>query len=75
MERLICRLLVNKKSPQVAAMMAHKWVEWRYGKATENVHLTGNVEHTHIDTSKFSDEQLAQIEDLIESANVRSDKG
>ena len=75
MERLICRLLTKKNTPHVAAGLAHKWVEWRYGKATENVHVTGNVEHTHIDTSNLSDEQLAQIEDLIESANVRSDKG
>jgi hypothetical protein len=75
MERLICRLLANKKSPQVSAMMAHKWVEWRYGKATENVHVTGNVEHTHIDTSNLTDEQLTQIENLIETAHARSDKG
>src|SRR5882762_4204679 len=75
MERLICRQLVSKKNPQVSAGLAHKWVEWRYGKATENVHVTGNMEHTHIDTSKFTDEQLAQIENLVESAVPRSDPG
>ncbi len=36
MERLICRILTKPgKNPAVAAMMATKWVEWRYGKAIQ----------------------------------------
>jgi len=35
LERLICRLMTDPKSPAVAAAIASKWVEWRYGKATE----------------------------------------
>jgi hypothetical protein len=75
MERLICRLLTGRKTPQVAAAMAHKWVEWRYGKATENLHLTGSVIHEHVDASQLSDAQLAEAETLIESAYAGSDQG
>lgn len=50
MERLICRLLTNKKTPQIAAGLAMKWVEWRYGKAKEHIEHTGadggKIEHT-----------------------------
>lgn len=35
MERLVCRLLSNAKNPMLAATMAAKWVEWKYGKAKE----------------------------------------
>lgn len=49
-ERLVCRLLTNDKTPQVAAMLAAKWVEWRYGKAKEHIEHTGPgggaIEHT-----------------------------
>lgn len=34
-ERLICRLVTNPKNPAIAAVMASKWVEWRYGKSKE----------------------------------------
>jgi len=37
MERLMCRLMTNQKMPAVAAMMAGKWVEWRYGKAAQPI--------------------------------------
>jgi len=37
MERLVCRLLTNGKHPTVAAMLAAKWVEWRYGKPVQPV--------------------------------------
>lgn len=40
-ENLVCRALTNKKSPAVAAKMAAKWVEWRYGKAKETHEHTG----------------------------------
>lgn len=75
MERLICRLLTSKKTPQVSAAMAHKWVEWRYGKATEHVKIEGHVEHTVFDASKLTPEQLDEAERIIESACARSDPG
>lgn len=75
MERLICRVLTAKTNPQIAATMAQKWVEWRYGKATEHVKIDGHIEHTVFDASKLSDEQLAEAERLVESASARSDPG
>jgi hypothetical protein len=71
-ENLVCRALTNKKSPAVAAMMAQKWVEWRFGKAKETVKLEGHIEHTVFDASKLSDEQLAEAERLVESAGPGS---
>lgn len=41
MERLICRLLTGEDL-KVAAHLATKWVEWRYGKPTEKIDLTLN---------------------------------
>lgn len=75
MERLICRLLTNKKSAMVSAVMAQKWTEWRYGKAKETVKFEGRIEHTVFDAAKLSDEQLAEAERLIESANAGTDQG
>jgi hypothetical protein len=75
MERLICRLLSNKKQPQVAGAMAHKWVEWRYGKATETLKLEGHIEHIIFDASRLTDEQLAEAERLVESAGLGSNQG
>jgi hypothetical protein len=72
-ERLVCRSLTNRKNPAVAAIMAHKWVEWRYGKATEHVKIDAHIEHEHIDTERLTDSQLAEAEALIESAVSRSD--
>ena len=74
MERLICRLLNNKKQPQVAGAIVGKWVEWRYGKSVEVKH-TGTVTHEHVDLSNLSDEQLRQVEQIVESAVTGSDKG
>jgi hypothetical protein len=34
MERLLCRLMTSKDM-KVAALLGSKWVEWRYGKATQ----------------------------------------
>ncbi len=49
MERLVCRLLTGK-NPTIAAKLAEKWVEWRYGKAKEtHEHIGeggGPIEHT-----------------------------
>ena len=73
MERLICRALTSKKQPAVAATVAHKWVEWRYGRAVETVKVEGHIEHTVFDATKLSDEQLNEAERLIESASVASD--
>lgn len=74
MERLVCRLMVGKKSsPQVAATMAAKWVEWRYGRAKETVKVEGTVIHEHVDLSKLSEEEFAPIRKLIESAHERAD--
>lgn len=75
MERLICRLMTGKKNPQVAAQLAGKWVEWRYGKAKETLKVEGHLEHTVFDASKLTDEQIAEAERLIESASVGSDQG
>lgn len=36
-ERIICRHLTNGKAPAVAAMMAAKYVEWRYGKGVQPI--------------------------------------
>lgn len=74
-ERLVCRALTSKKNPAVAAVMQQKWVEWRYGKATEHVKIEGHVEHTHFDASKLTGEQLLEAERLIESANPGNDPG
>jgi hypothetical protein len=68
MERLICRILTSKTAN--AAIMAQKWVEWRYGKAKETIHHSGTVVHEHVDLSKLSDDQLEQIEKIVESANA-----
>lgn len=73
MERLICRLLTQKKNPAISAKIGEKWVEWRYGKPTEYVKIEGHIEHTVFDASRLTDEQLAEAERLIESASVRSD--
>jgi hypothetical protein len=75
MERLICRLLSSKKTPHVSAIMAQKWVEWRYGKAKETLKVEGHIEHTVFDASRLSDDQLAEAERLVESASVGSDQG
>lgn len=74
-ERLVCRALTNKKNPAVASVMTQKWVEWRYGKATEHVRIEGHVEHTVFDASRLTDEQLAEAERIVESAVPRSDPG
>ncbi len=42
MDNLICRLLTGD-DPKIAAVMAAKWVEWRYGKATEKHEHSGGV--------------------------------
>lgn len=42
MERLICRLLTGE-DVKVAAMLASKWTEWRYGKPKESMELSGTV--------------------------------
>ena len=74
MERLVCRILNNKKQPQVAGALACKWVEWRYGKSVEIKH-SGTVTHEHIDLSNLSDEQLRQVEAIVESAHTGADQG
>lgn len=75
MERLICRILNNKKNLQVAAFMANKVVEWNYGKAKETLKVEGHIEHTIFDASKLTDEQLAEAERLVESAGAGSNQG
>jgi len=49
MENLLCRLLTGD-DVKVAAALAAKWVEWRYGKPTERHEVTGAsggpIEHT-----------------------------
>ena len=67
MERLICRLLTGD-DVKVSAILAAKWVEWRYGKATEHLKIEAHVEHEHFDASKLNDDQLEQARQLIESA-------
>ena len=43
MENLVCRLMTNEKQPQIAARLAEKWVEWRFGKAPQpNTHANEN---------------------------------
>ena len=75
MERLICRLLTSKKQPAIAAQMAAKWVDWRYGKAKETVKFEGHIEHTVFDASRLTDEQLAEAERLVESAGAGNHPG
>lgn len=75
MERLICRLMATPKADKkVAAHLAGKWVEWRYGKAKESIQITGHIEHEHFDASRLTDEQLAEADKLIESAHVVGDQ-
>jgi hypothetical protein len=75
MERLICRLMAAPKAnPKIAAFLAGKWVEWRYGRSVEVKH-SGTVMHEHIDLSGLSDEQLQQVEQIIESSIVGSNQG
>lgn len=45
MERLICRLLTGK-DVKVAAMLASKWTEWRYGKPKEQIEHSGSIGFT-----------------------------
>src|SRR5579864_6464238 len=75
MERLVCRLLTSKNNPQISATMAQKWVEWKYGKATEHLKIDGHIEHTVFDASRLTPEQLDEAERIIESASTRSDQG
>jgi phage terminase small subunit len=42
---------------------------------TEKVEHTGTVTHEHIDLSPYSDDQLAQIEALVESAHAGANQG
>lgn len=74
MERLICRLLTSQDE-KVSAALASRWVEWRYGKATEHLKIDGHIEHTVFDASKLTEDQLATAERLIESASVGTDPG
>jgi len=46
MERLMCRLMTNGKAPAIAAMMAAKWVEWRYGKPVQPVKGDVTISYT-----------------------------
>lgn len=75
MERLVCRILTSKKHHTTASIMAQKWVEWRYGKARETIKHEGTVTHEHVALESLSDEQLRQVEQIIESAEVGSDQG
>jgi hypothetical protein len=43
MERLVARVLTSEANPALAATMAVKWVEWRYGKPKQP--LTGDKEN------------------------------
>lgn len=49
MENLVCRLLTGA-DVKVAAFLANKWVEWRYGRPKETHEITGKdgapIEHT-----------------------------
>ena len=73
MERLICRVLTDKKNPALAATMAQRWVEWKYGKARETMKLEGTVTHEIFNFDKLTDEQLAKVEDIVESAVAERD--
>jgi hypothetical protein len=44
LERLTCRLMTNPKNPAIAAGMIQKWVEWRYGKATDNIKIEQTIQ-------------------------------
>jgi hypothetical protein len=74
LQRQVCRLMASKDL-KVAAAMTAKWVEWRFGKATENVKLSGTLTHEHMDLSGLSDEQLRQVEQIVESAVTPGNKG
>ncbi len=75
MENLVCRLLTNKKNPAIQAKITEKWVEWKYGKATEHVKIDAHIEHEHFDASRLTDEQLAEAERIVESAVADGDPG
>jgi len=42
---------------------------------TDKVEHAGTLKHTHVDTNNLTDEQLAQIENLVESAATGSNQG
>lgn len=54
MERLICRLMTGSDA-KVAAVLASKWVEWRYGKPTERHEHTGAEGGPISHTIRFAD--------------------
>jgi hypothetical protein len=54
MEQLICRILTGK-NPALAAKLAEKWVEWRYGKAKETHEIVGDGGGPIVHTIKFGD--------------------
>lgn len=61
--------------PRLVFDILRFWTDRKYGKArniNEN-NITGKIQHEHIDLSNFSDEQLAQLAALVESAYVVAD--
>jgi hypothetical protein len=72
MEKLICRLLTGD-DPKVAAILATKWVTWRFGEPTQKHIIEGHFEHEHF--RRLSDEELAQYRAIAERAYLGSDPG
>jgi hypothetical protein len=62
MERLICRILTKPdKNPAIAAMLACKWVEWRYGKPKETHEHKVQVEMTVSDADRIIAGYMAEL--------------
>lgn len=78
MANLVCRLMTGK-DPKIAAHMASKWVEWRYGKATETVNVFGNQQPVMVMIGATDDRinALRQIEQpetkLLADSSMQAD--
>lgn len=68
-DRLVCRLLTGKDA-KVAAHLAGKWVEWRYGKPTE----THKIEqHIKVEmTIEDADRTIRDYFQTLEASTVRA---
>jgi hypothetical protein len=58
LERLTCRLMTNPKNPAIAAGMIQKWVEWRYGKATDNIKIEQTIQMSVQDADRIIGQYL-----------------
>lgn len=68
-DRLVCRLLTGKDA-KVAAHLAGKWVEWRYGKATERHEIEQRIKVEM--TIEDADRLISNYFQSLEPAAIRA---